>query len=86
MFAKHNLTTRSNNLRLYYYGVTVVAKLFRNVYLKIHVCLSNDSKIFKLMMFTNGKKISDPAPSIFSWQGNHIELVMQILIDDRLTL
>ena len=44
----------------------------------------------KLMLFSNGRKVSDPPPSLFSSQGNQIELVthykyLGILIDDRLS-
>lgn len=42
------------------------------------------------MMFTNGRKVSDPPPSILSLEGNQIKLVthykyLGILIYDHLT-
>lgn len=45
----------------------------------------------KLIIFSNGRKVPEPPPSIFSLQGCEIELVtsykyLGIIIDDRLSL
>lgn len=45
----------------------------------------------KLIMFSSGRKVPEPPPSIFSLQGCEIELMtsykyLGIIIDDRLSL